>query len=185
MIPTDSVPEPSRVEEPLAISASSRPGALFWIVCALVAISVVAGALATGAGGWIALVLALLPALPLVATGLWLDRFEPEPPWLLARTFLWGAGIATGISGIANTTVAEILGRTAAIVASAPLVEEALKGVAVLWVFRHHREHLQGVKDGIVYALFVGLGFSVLENTNYYFTAVSSDGRWSTCRRSR
>ena len=51
-----------------------------------------------------------------------------------------------------------------------------MKGLAVLYVFRRRREHLDGVTDGIVYALFVGLGFAVVENIDYYVKAIEEGG---------
>ena len=36
------------------------------------------------------LVLATLPAPVYLYLGLWIDRYEPEPPRLLAWAFLWG-----------------------------------------------------------------------------------------------
>ena len=67
-------------------------------------------------------------------------------------------------------------GEFVARVVSAPFVEEAMKGLAVLYVFRRRREHLDGVTDGIVYALFVGLGFAVVENIQYYVAAIEEGG---------
>jgi hypothetical protein len=61
-------------------------------------------------------------------------------------------------------------------VVSAPVVEEAMKGLAVLHVFRWRREHLDGVIDGIIYALFVGLCFAVVENIQYYGAAFEEGG---------
>ena len=37
---------------------------------------------------------AVLPALPVLAVFLWVDRWEPEPPRLLLAAFLWGAGLS-------------------------------------------------------------------------------------------
>ncbi len=37
-------------------------------------------------------VLAAIPVFPVVATFLWLDRYEAEPPSLLALAFAWGPG---------------------------------------------------------------------------------------------
>lgn len=125
----------------------------------------------SGSGSLIAVLLALAPVPVLVGIGLWLDRFEPEPPWLLARTFLWGALVATFVGGVVNSTVGAFAGEWVSAVVSAPIGEELLKGLAVLWTFRHRREHLHGVLDGVVYALFVGLGFAVVENVQHYAAA--------------
>src|ERR1051325_7698813 len=40
------------------------------------------------------LVAAALPVPVYVTLVLWLDRYEPEPPWMLATAFFWGALVA-------------------------------------------------------------------------------------------
>lgn len=131
--------------------------------------------LGSGAGGMI-LMLALLPAIPILTLGLWLDRNEPEPAWLLYRSFLWGACVATVVAGIGNTVVASVLGQTFALVGSAPVLEELMKGAALLWVMQRHPSHMDGRLDAVIYALFVGLGFAVVENVQYYGEALATQG---------
>jgi RsiW-degrading membrane proteinase PrsW (M82 family) len=132
---------------------------------------------AFGGLDWVlAAALALGPIPVLLAIGMWLDRFEPEPVWLLARTFLWGAAVAILVAGIVNEIVKVALGDFLESVVSAPMIEEAMKGLAVLYVFRRRREHLDGVTDGVIYALFVGLGFAVVENIQYYREAIEKGG---------
>src|SRR5262245_21863225 len=46
----------------------------------------------------IGLAAAILPVPVLVACFLWLDRYEPEPAWVLAACFAWGAFVATGVA---------------------------------------------------------------------------------------
>lgn len=130
----------------------------------------------SGTGGALALVLALAPVPLLFALGLWLDRFEPEPVWLLARLFLWGATASIAVAGLLNGITAAAAGRTAAAVISAPIVEETMKGLALLWVLRRRREHFTGVLDAVIYALFIGLGFAVVENVTYYAAAFQTRG---------
>jgi protease PrsW len=147
-------------------------GVLATLALALAALELGLIAVDMGIGGVLVVLLGLAPLPLLVAFGLWLDRFEPEPPWLLARTLLWGAGAATLVAGFVNSAVADAFGETAAAVVAAPLGEELLKGLAVWWIYRHRREHLHGIKDGIVYALFVGIGFTVVEDAGYYARAL-------------
>ena len=45
----------------------------------------------------------------------------------------------------------------------APLVEESLKGLAVLLIMWLLRAEFDDVRDGIVYGALVGLGFSISE----------------------
>src|SRR4051794_38137646 len=72
------------------------------------------------------------------------DRYEKEPPLLLAGVFLWGFVVAAGAAFILNTIFgvsifllsgSEGLADVGAAVLSAPLVEESVKGLAVLAVF--------------------------------------------------
>jgi protease PrsW len=136
------------------------------------------------AGFVIGIVLALLPLPIYVALALWIDRYEPEPRYLLVRAFIWGAGAATLIAIIVNSVgiaivgsefgqeVGEIYGGSV----SAPIVEEGAKAAALFGVYRWRRSELDGVLDGIVYAAMVGLGFATTENILYYGrTAVEGD----------
>ncbi len=127
---------------------------------------------------------AVLPVLPVVATFLWVDRWEPEPSQLLIAAFLWGAGIAVLGAAIVNDTAA-VLGERllgagggdlAAAMISAPVAEEAFKGaflVGLLWL---RRRELDGVVDGIVYAGLVAAGFAFTENVLYFGRAFVLDG---------
>ena len=122
------------------------------------------------------LALAFLPVPLVAAVLLRLDRFEPEPTRLLLRTFLWGAGAATAIALVVNTGVGILLGEDAATIASAPVVEEVAKALALLFVIRRRPGFLDGVHDGIVYAAWVALGFATVENVLYYAEAWSGGG---------
>jgi hypothetical protein len=57
----------------------------------------------------------------------------------------------------------------------APVVEEALKGSALLLLLRRRHE-IDGLTDGIVYASMAGLGFAAVENVGYYLLAFGEDG---------
>lgn len=140
---------------------------------ALAAVLVGLGLAALGGGGMgLAALCAGLAPLPLmIALGLWLDRYEPEPPWLLARAMLWGAGAAVVLAIIVNGLFSAFAGESLGLVVGAPFIEEALKGMAIWWVYKHRAEHLHGVKDAIIYALFVGIGFAVVEDVIYYLAA--------------
>jgi len=52
----------------------------------------------------------------------------------------------------------------------APIVEETLKGLAVLVVFLFFRKEFDSILDGIVYAAITALGFAATENTFYIFS---------------
>ncbi len=116
---------------------------------------------------------------------LWLDRYDPEPAWVLAGCLAWGAGAATFASGIANDLFAGFvhaasgnrgLAQFLAASISAPLVEEASKGIAVLLILLFLRKEFDGVLDGIVYAGVVALGFAAVENVLYYGRSLVKGG---------
>ena len=76
-----------------------------------------------GSVGTVALVTTSIVAAVGVLYLTWLDRWEPEPPVLLASAFLWGGGVAIVIALIINTTALLVTGSfefTATVVA--PLV---------------------------------------------------------------
>ncbi|PYT02260.1 MAG: PrsW family intramembrane metalloprotease, partial [Acidobacteria bacterium] len=49
------------------------------------------------------LVAAAVPVPIYVALVLWLDRYEPEPPWMLATAFFWGALVAVFFAIVINS----------------------------------------------------------------------------------
>lgn len=121
----------------------------------------------------VAVLLGLVPLLIVLPVLAWLDRVEPEPRSSRIHAVLWGATVAGVVSGIVNTLVAGVAGDTAAAVASAPLIEEAMKGLGVVWAVRRHE--VDSVMDGIVYAGWVALGFAVIEDF-LYFVEAAADG---------
>jgi RsiW-degrading membrane proteinase PrsW (M82 family) len=117
----------------------------------------------------------------------WLDRYEKEPKVLLTAVFLWGAFIATlgalvfgGIleealmSLTGDVTITNIAGSSV----FAPIIEESLKGAAVLLVFLIFRQEFDSILDGIVYAGIVALGFAATENVLYFYNLGYSSGGW-------
>ncbi|MBV9794847.1 MAG: PrsW family intramembrane metalloprotease [Actinobacteria bacterium] len=130
---------------------------------------------------FIALPLALAPVPLLIAVVLFIDRLEPEPRINLVFGFLWGAGIAALVAIIVNTAGLEYItqpalgasaGQYVSATAGAPIVEETLKGLFLVWLLRWRRQELDGPTDGIVYAAMVGLGFAMTENIGYYINAL-------------
>lgn len=120
-----------------------------------------------------------LPMLLFAVFVYWLDRYEKEPKVLLGAVFSWGAVIAAGIAFVVNSLLgmgiylltgsktAEVL-TTGSLIA--PVVEESLKGIAVLLVFLVFRNEFDSVLDGIVYAAVTALGFAATENFFYIYT---------------
>jgi RsiW-degrading membrane proteinase PrsW (M82 family) len=126
----------------------------------------------------LALVLGFAPMIGFASFIRWLDRYEPEPRWMLASSFLWGAVIACGGAFVINTLLgigllaatgseeAALIGTTTLV---APVVEELLKGLAVLLVFACFRREFDSVVDGITYAGITATGFAAVENTLYIY----------------
>ena len=115
----------------------------------------------------------------------WLDRYEKEPLLLVGGVFLWGAIVAAGGAYILNTvfgmgvyylTESDVATNIATSSISAPLVEESLKGFAVLIVFFIFRKEFDNLLDGVVYAGVAALGFAATENSLYIYRGFQSDG---------
>ncbi|MGQ0604872.1 MAG: PrsW family intramembrane metalloprotease [Anaerolineales bacterium] len=115
----------------------------------------------------------------------WFDRYEREPLWLMIAVFLWGAIVAAGSAFILNTvfgisvfalTNSEIAANFGAAVISAPIVEETVKGAAVLGVYLYFRHEFDSLLDGILYGSLVGFGFAATENVNYIFSGFAEAG---------
>ncbi|WP_432477028.1 PrsW family intramembrane metalloprotease [Nocardioides sp. GXQ0305] len=127
----------------------------------------------------LATVLAALPVGPLVACYLWLDRYEPEPRWLLALGLLWGGFVATAgallVQGLGGWVIGFTEEESLALVA--PVTEEFTKGLFLVLLLWWRRNELDGILDGIVYAGMVGIGFAFIENILYLAAAYNgSDG---------
>jgi protease PrsW len=117
----------------------------------------------------------------------WLDRYEKEPKLLLGAAFLWGVVIAGGGAFILNTAFgigiyaltgsegAAEFGTTSII---APIIEEGLKGLAVLVVFLLFRNEFDSVLDGVVYAAVTAMGFAALENVLYIYRNGYLESGW-------
>jgi protease PrsW len=130
-------------------------------------------------------VLAIIPVFPVVATLLWLDRYEAEPPGLLALAFAWGAGVATFGALVINTASNQAIQSaggdlTTTAVLVAPVVEEAFKASAIVVIVLLRRREFDGVVDGIVYAGMAGIGFAFVENVLYLGRAMAEGGTGGT-----
>ncbi len=147
----------------------------------LLAITEETGALGAVTGA----VLAAIPVFPVVATLLWLDRYEAEPASLLGLAFAWGAGVATFGALVINTASMVAIRNAGGDVSStavlvAPIVEEAFKGGAVIVILMLRRREFDGVVDGIVYAGMSGIGFAFVENVLYLGRTMAESGSTST-----
>jgi len=129
----------------------------------------------------IGMICASLPVPIYIMLLLWVDRYEAEPLWMLATSFLWGALVAVFIALILNTINGAIvraatnsaqIGENFGAVVSAPIVEESAKAFILLVLFLWKKDEFDGIVDGIVYAGMVALGFAMTENILYYGRAV-------------
>lgn len=162
------------------------PSIVKWVVLGLLVLGMLImglltvamiGLLNTGIVGLIiGVITAVIPVPIYLAFVVWIDRYEPEPWWMLALTFAWGATGAVFFSFILNTLFGQLVGMALGPGAgqlfgtsvSAPIVEESFKAMALLGIFVLRRKEFDGVLDGIVYSAMVGLGFAMTENFSYY-----------------
>lgn len=132
---------------------------------------------------------AALPTALYVLLFWWLDRNEKEPRALLLGAFAWGAAPSVILSLIVEGWLARpltLFGQPyVSVVGStliAPPVEEGVKGLALWGLYRWARAELDGDLDGIVYGAVVGLGFAMVENVFYFWSALEKSGlsAWAT-----
>ena len=133
----------------------------------------------------IAAIVAFIPAMLYLLPLIWLDRYDPEPLWLLALAFAWGGLVAVIVSFIVNTLIGSVAfvatnspeaATFVGAVISAPIFEEASKGVGVLILLIFFRRYFDDILDGIVFAGVIALGFATVENVLYYGRAVDGGG---------
>ena len=177
-------------EGPIPTSGRQRRGVLAPVlglialgICGLVVLGLVASSVGVG-GVVVGALCALVPVALVVASFLWIDRWEPEPPRLLLLAFLWGACFAALSALVINSSAAliadEVLGRgsgdVVGAVAIAPIVEEAVKGAFLVGLLIFRRREFDGIVDGIVYAGLVAAGFAFTENILYFGRAFTEEG---------
>ncbi len=169
---TDLIFEPSSFE---IVEATWDAPDLVWIGGILPAHQV-------GTGLLIALLAGVVPAMVYVGALYWVDRYEKEPKRLLAAAFVWGA-IPSVVLALAMELFFQLppnlLGPHALEAVRlglvAPVLQEALKGAAVLFIARRYRREFDNVLDGIIYGAMVGFGFAMTGNIVSY---VSSFALW-------
>ncbi len=135
-------------------------------------------------GLWLALLAALLPTLGYAWLVISFDRYEREPWRNLLGAFGWGAVVATLfsilLSDLADRVLSAILGARVggalALTIGSPIIEESLKGLALLGLLLLFRHEFDGVLDGLVYGALIGLGFAMTENVLYLGQAYIAGG---------
>jgi protease PrsW len=175
----EAVPEPSRTGRYVGIGVT-----IFAIVFMAL---IVVGIMFLSVGivpAIIAAVVAFVPAIIYLFPLMWLDRYDPEPLWLLSLAFAWGALVAVIFSIVVNSVIAGVVeasfGMEAGVIAggvlSAPIFEEASKGIGLLVLLIFFRKYFDDILDGIVFAGVIALGFATVENVQYYGAALGQGG---------
>ena len=162
---TDLVMEPAELE---SIEATWDAPDLIWIGGILPAHQVGTGLLIVALAG-------VVPALIYVGALYWVDRYEKEPKRLLAAAFVWGAIPAVALALAVEVFFRlppDLLGPPALEAVQlgvvAPVLQEALKGAAVLFIAWRYRREFDNVLDGIIYGATVGFGFAMTGNLISY-----------------
>jgi RsiW-degrading membrane proteinase PrsW (M82 family) len=124
------------------------------------------------------LVAAVLPSL-LLGFYIWRKDPHPEPVGMIIRAALAGMVICVPVAYaeewissllFADGTAHTLLGTTVDAFCVAALPEEAAK-LLVLWLLLRRNPHFDEHFDGIVYAVFVSLGFATVENIGYVYSS--------------
>lgn len=119
---------------------------------------------------------AFIPAMFYLLPLIWIDRYDPEPIWLLALAFAWGALVAVLISFVINTVLGSLFGDFVGAVISAPVFEEGTKGLGLIILLIFFRKYFDDILDGIVFAGVIALGFATVENVLYYGRGIRTGG---------
>jgi RsiW-degrading membrane proteinase PrsW (M82 family) len=172
-------PEPSKTGRYIGIGATILAIIFLLMVVGLIllaSVGIVPAVLAT--------VVAFTPAVIYLLPLIWLDRYDPEPVWLLALAFAWGALVAVVVSFIVNTLIGVVIsigvspqaGEAVGAVISAPIFEEGSKGLGLVILLIFFRRYFDDILDGLVFAGVIALGFATVENVLYYGRAIGETG---------
>ncbi len=123
---------------------------------------------------------AVVPLLGFLALMWWLDRYDREPLWLVAGTFLWGAIGGTAMAVVGSDFALDFLALAlppdqvpvVASVVVAPLVEEPTKALVLVAVALSR--HFDNTTDGFLYGAAAGLGFGMTENLLYFLQVAAA-----------
>ncbi len=131
-----------------------------------------------------------LPMMAFLSVVWWLDRYDREPPAVVATAFGWGAFGAVGLSLVGSGVLAvfaalaarhaapwvgvdpDVAAGALTAVVVAPAVEEPAKALVLLPIA--FSRHFDNMTDGFVYGAAAGLGFGMTENL-LYFVGTSGD----------
>jgi len=108
----------------------------------------------------VSILIGILPMLFFAWFLYYLDRYEKEPLPLLAIVFSWGAIVAAGVAFLINSlssmgvyliTQSDFATQLTVSTMVAPIVEETLKGAAVLFVYLIYKTEFDSPLDGTVW----------------------------------
>ncbi|MFN8447896.1 MAG: PrsW family glutamic-type intramembrane protease [Anaerolineae bacterium] len=94
-----------------------------------------------------------------------LDLFKTSKTQTLVICMAWGALGAYPLAVVVNSGLRELVGGAAVVSLTAPLVEEILKALVLIYFMR--RPSFYYFVDGAVYGFGVGIGFAMIENFAY------------------
>ena len=130
----------------------------------------------------IIIILALLPVIVLLYY-IWKKDPIPEPASQLRKAFFYGVMISMPVSIVEMAvssalfgpggTYSSLFGATIEAFFVAAIPEECAKWLA-LWLIIRNNKDFDERFDGIVYAVFVSLGFAAIENVSYLFSNLDS-----------
>jgi RsiW-degrading membrane proteinase PrsW (M82 family) len=161
--PPDVEPVKSQTGKKLAIAIT-----IFIVVFLALIVTVMITSSLGIAAAFVAALVAFIPACIYILPLIWLDRYDPEPLWLLALAFAWGALVAVIFSATINDLMGAFFGRDVAAVISAPVFEEGSKGFGLILLLIFFRHEFDDILDGIVFGGTIALGFATVENVLYY-----------------
>lgn len=136
-------------------------------------------------------VIAIVVSIPAVILVWFLDRREHESPWLLGGAAVWGAVVSVGLSlifgdalygyllhlaKISGGTVFGFSAETISAVLTTPIVEELVKGTAILILFWLLRADFDDLRDGLLYGAMVGLGYNAGQYTIFLLQEYAATG---------
>lgn len=158
----------------------------FWTVC--LGCTILSVLLDVSTGGVVGLLAspfiigaALIPNVGIAFAIPRLQRFQRTHRYVLIGAFLGGAIVAIPPALVINTTLflpiqlsmsdlLNIIGY-----GTIPgIVEEGIKGLILLFIYRRYRDEFHDPVDGAVLGALVGLGFAMTEDISYFFRGLDS-----------
>lgn len=154
------------------------------VACILLLFFVLPNLVAAGgpAGVIVGFLLSLVPLFVVLLSVYFIDRWEPEPKYMLMFALIWGVAVSIGTTLLIQPIWVALflphgLSKPEALAwlahYEAPPVEEFSKGLGVLLVALFARKYMDGIVDGVVYATVIAAGFAFTENIQYFGTTFS------------